>query len=163
MNFRWKIASDWQQVRDRERTLGELKKAAGSGAFGSIIGKAADLRTELTIAEARLMELNTQIKAFQVLPQYRKLETEADQLTRDLNVLSNENTSDTAVIRDLEAALQSESPPSTDDLEAVYAEAGIVLPEVAIKRYDEVRSFHESVIRNRRDYLSGELSWFYRN
>ena len=36
----WKIASDWQKVRDREKTLAELKKAAGAGAFGSIIGKA---------------------------------------------------------------------------------------------------------------------------
>lgn len=154
----WKIASDWQQVRDRERTLGELKKAAGSGAFGSIIGKAANLRTELTIAEAKLGELNAQVKAFQVLAQYRKLETKADQLTRDLNALANENIIDVAVIRDLETALQSEAPPSLNDLESIYAEAGVVLPEVAFKRYDEVRSFHESVIRNRRDYLTGELS-----
>ncbi len=27
-------------------TLGELKKVAGSGAFGSVIGKASDLRTQ---------------------------------------------------------------------------------------------------------------------
>ena len=33
----------------------------------------------------------------------------------------------------------------------------MTLPGVAIKRYDEVRSFHESVVRNRRDYLAGEL------
>ncbi len=54
----WKIASDWQVVRDREKTLTELRKAAGAGAFGSIIGKAADLRTELTVAEARSQRLN---------------------------------------------------------------------------------------------------------
>ena len=50
----WQIARDWQAVRDREKTLDELKKAAGTGAFGSIIGKAADLRTQLTLQEARL-------------------------------------------------------------------------------------------------------------
>lgn len=154
----WKIASDWQQVRDREKTLIELKKAAGAGAFGSIIGKASDLRTQMTIAEARLKELKAQVGAFRILPQYREMEIEADQLTRDLNALSNENIIDVAVIRDLETALQSESPPSLNDLESIYAEAGVVLPEVAFKRYDEVRSFHESVIRNRCDYLSGELS-----
>ncbi|MBI2312597.1 MAG: hypothetical protein HYU77_08855 [Betaproteobacteria bacterium] len=48
----WRIASDWQKVRDREKTLAELKKAAGAGAFGSIVGKASDLRTQLTVAEA---------------------------------------------------------------------------------------------------------------
>lgn len=31
------------------------------------------------------------------------------------------------------------------------------MPGLAIKRYDEVRTFHASVIRNRRDYLAGEL------
>ena len=31
----WKIASDWQVVRDREKTLTALKKAAGAGAFGT--------------------------------------------------------------------------------------------------------------------------------
>ena len=53
--------------------------------------------------------------------------------------------------------MQGEAPPPLTELESIYAEAGVALPGLAIKRYDEVRSFHESVIRNRRDYLSGEL------
>ncbi len=153
----WKIARDWQQVRDREKTLAELKKAAGVGAFGSIIGKAAELRTQLTVAEARLDRLKHQISTFRVLPQYRELEHEADQITQRLNGISNDNTIDAAVIRDLEAAMNVETPPPLEALKAIYEEAGVVLPEVAIKRYDEVRSFHESVVRNRRDYLSEEL------
>jgi len=158
MGLDWKIASDWQQVREREKTIGELKKAAGAGAFGSIIGKAADLRTQLTVADARLSELKTQVESFRVLPQYREFEVEADQITREMNALFNASTIDTATIRDLEGALQAEAPPSLADLEAIYAEAGITLPGVAFKRYEEVYSFHESVIRNRRDYLAGELS-----
>lgn len=154
----WRIASDWQQVRDRERTLAELKKAAGAGAFGSIVGKASDLRTQLTVAEDRLGKLQSRIESFRVLPQYGELEMEADEITRNLNKLANDNAIDIAVIRDLETALEVEAPPSLVDLESVYAEAGIVLPGIALRRYDEVRSFHESVIRNRRDYLSGELS-----
>ncbi len=153
----WKIASDWQQVRDREKTLGELKKAAGTGAFGSIIGKAADLRTQLTVAEDQLNKLKAQIGTFHVLPQYREFEEEADQITRQLNAISNDDTIDAAAIRDLESAIQAEAPPPLTTLEAIYAEAGVVLPEVAIKRYDEVSSFHESVVRNRGDYLSEEL------
>ncbi len=64
----WKIARDWQKVRDQEKTLSELKKAVGAGAFGNIIGKAADLRTQLTVAEARLTGLKSQVAAFRVLP-----------------------------------------------------------------------------------------------
>ena len=153
----WKIASDWQKVRDREKTLAELKKAAGAGAFGGIIGKAADLRTQLTVAEARLNDLTAQVSSFRVLPQYEELEAEANQLTQQLKNISNADVIDAAAIRDLESAINGEAPPSLTELEGIYAEAGVTLPGVVVKRYDEVRSFHESVIRNRRDYLSGEL------
>ena len=153
----WRIASDWQKVRDREKTLAELKKAASVGAFGSIVGKASDLRTQLTVAEARLTGLRSQVAAFRVLPQYAELEAEADQLTRAINDLSNANVIDTATIGDLERATRAEAPPSLTDLQSIYAEAGVALPDVTIKRYDDVRSFHETVIRNRRDYLAGEL------
>jgi len=153
----WRIASDWQKVRDREKTLAELKKAASVGAFGSIVGKASDLRTQLTVTEARLTGLKSQVAAFRVLPQYAELEAEADQLTRAINDLSNANVIDTATIGDLERATRLEAPPSLTDLQSIYAEAGVALPDVTIKRYDDVRSFHESVIRNRRDYLAGEL------
>jgi uncharacterized protein YydD (DUF2326 family) len=157
MGLDWQIARDWQVVREREKTLEELKKAAGEGAFGSIIGKVADLRTELAVAEARLKGLREQVGQFRVLPEYHELETEASRLTHELNDLANGNTLDLATIGDLESALASESPPSVADLENVYQDAGVVLPGTVKKRYDEVRSFHESVVRNRRDYLAGEL------
>lgn len=153
----WKIASDWQVVRDREKTLTELRKAAGAGAFGSIIGKAADLRTELTVAEARSQRLKSQVASFRVLPQYRELEAEADLITRRLNELANANVVNAATIRDLERAVQSEAPPPLPDLERIYAEAGVALPGLAVRRYREVQSFHESIVQNRRDYLTGEL------
>lgn len=153
----WQIARDWQAVRDREKTLEELKKAAGNGAFGSIIGKAADLRTELTLREARLKKLHAEVETFHVLPEYRELEVESATLTRQLNELANANTIDFSAIRDLESALASEVPPDLEDLQAVYQEAGVVLPGLVKRRYEDVKSFHESVVRNRKDYLSSEL------
>jgi uncharacterized protein YydD (DUF2326 family) len=153
----WRIASDWQKVRDREKTLNELKKAAKDGAFGSIVGKSSDLRTQLTVAETKLISLKSQVAAFRVLPQYAELEVEADQLTRAINDLSNGNVIDIATISDLERAMQTEAPPPLTDLKSIYAEAGVALPDVSIKRYDEVQAFHESVIRNRRNYLAEEL------
>ena len=157
MGLDWQIARDWQVVRDREGTLDELKKAAGEGAFGSIIGKAADLRTQLTVAEARLKKLRDEVGQFRVLPQFDLMEVEASMLTRQINDLANANTIDLSTIRDLALAVQSEEAPTLADLNSIYSEAGVVLPGVVQKRYEDVRSFHESVIRNRRDYLAGEI------
>lgn len=153
----WQIASEWQVVRDREKTLKELRKAASGGAFERFIGKASDLRTRLAVAEAALEGMQNQLAEFRVLPRYAELEAEADQLTRQINDLSNANVVDAGSIRDLEKAVRSEAPPPIDDLERIYAEAGVSLPGLAVKRYDEVRAFHESVIRNRCDYLDAEL------
>lgn len=155
----WSIAADWQQVRDRERTLEELRKAAGAGAFGSVIGKAADLRTQLVLAEGRLKALQADLATFKVLDEYRSLEEEASQLTRDLNALANQNILDLAAIRDIEAALATEVAPALGDLEQVYRAAGVELPLGLVKqRYDNVRAFHESVVRNRQSYLQTELT-----
>lgn len=153
----WQVASDWQGMRDRKKALKALKEAAKTGVFEQVIGRTGDLRTQLTVAEARLQEVRSRLQSFRVLARYRELEQEADGITKELNTLANDNVVDTALIRDLETALQSEAPPPLSDLESVYAEAGIALPGIAVRRYDEVRSFHESVIRNRRDYLSAEL------
>lgn len=153
----WRIASEWQKVRDREKTLTQLKKAARNGALGNFIGKASELRTQVTVAEDRLKHLQKQLTNFHVLPQYTSFEKEADLLTEQINDLANANVIDVGLIRNLESAIHSEAAPPLIDLQSLYAEVGISLPELAMKRYEEVRSFHESVVRNRRDYLSAEL------
>ncbi len=157
LDLDWQIASEWQKVRNREKTLRELKKAAGSGAFGSFIGKASELRTQVTVAEAKLKDMQAQLAKFRVLPQYAELEAEADQLASQISKLANANVADAAAIRDLEAVMCSEAPPPLDELESIYSEAGVSLPGLTLRRYDEVLAFHKSIIRNRRDYLADEL------
>ena len=148
-----RLASSARSRKDHR----ELRRAAGLGAFRSIVGKASDLRTELAVAADRLTRVRRRVAGFRVLPQYAELESDANELTLRLNELSNRDTIDAATIRDLERAIEMESPPPLDELQSLYAEAGLTLPEVVIRRYEAVRSFHESVIRNRRDYLIGEL------
>ena len=115
------------------------------------------MRTELTLSEARLKKLHAEVETFHVLPEYHALEVESAGLTRQLNELANANTIDFSAIQDLEKAIESEIPPNLEDLQAVYQEAGIVLPDLVKRRYEDVKSFHESVVRNRKDYLFSEL------
>ncbi len=125
----WPIAADWQQVRDREKTLAELRKAASTGAFGSIIGKAADLRTQLVLAEGRLKALQGDLANFKVLDQYRELEEEGSQLTRELNVLANQNTLDLATISDIQSALVH--APQEDVVISILGRAAFAPPPPA--------------------------------
>ena len=40
----WSVPRQWQQVRDREKSLAQIKKGMKEGAFGAVIGSAASLR-----------------------------------------------------------------------------------------------------------------------
>lgn len=153
----WSIPAAWEQVRIRERSLRELKKAAGEGAFGSVIGKAADLRTELTIAEDELRRMNHALESFRVHERYNDLEKEASELGMEISGLIDANVLDARYLAHLQEEDAAEVAPGPDDLRKVYGEAGLVLPDAVLRRFDDVQRFHESVVQNRRAYLAGEI------
>jgi uncharacterized protein YydD (DUF2326 family) len=153
----WTIPMQWQELRERERQLGELRKAARNGALSPIIGTVAELRPSLAVAEEQTRQLREQVRGFQVLPQYRGLEIEASEITRRLGQLADGNTVDRQVVAEMEQALRLEADAPQRDLERLYEEAGVVLAGAVVRRFDDVRRFHESVVANRRSYLSGEL------
>jgi len=158
VGFDWTIPQAWQQLRDREDALDTLRKGASAGLFGELIGKAADLRTKLTLAEDRLKQKQIRIDSFRVLPDYHDLEREASTLTRQINDLTNQNALDRQLLSELQTAIASEAPPPIIDLDALYREVGVVLPDVAVRRFEDVRKFHESVVSNRKTYLSQEIT-----
>src|SRR5712692_1180262 len=131
----WTIPQTWQIVREREKTLKELKKAAKDESL-AFVGTTADLRTKLTIAEEKARQLREVINSYRVLPEYETLEKEASELTRDIGRLADENTLDLHLIADLEQSRDYEEAPPLDNLEFLYKEIGQVLPESVIKRFD---------------------------
>lgn len=123
-----------------------------------MLDTAASLRSRLVVAEEKLKRIVGNLSSFRVHEQYHVFEREASGITREIGELSDENALDRAYLADLDAAMQTEAPPAPDDLVRVYDEAGIVLPELVQRRYEDVLVFHDSVIRNRRSYLQGEYS-----
>ena len=152
-----RIPQEFQEVRTQEKAMAELRKAAKEGGLGRYFGTAADLRTRLTIAEARARRLAEQITSFTVVPEYAELEREASVLTRDISVFNDENTIDRELILQLRNAIDSEQPPAADNLDRLYREAGVILPGTVSKRFDEVAAFHKAVVQNRRTHLANEV------
>lgn len=152
----WSVAHGWQAIRDREKSLKQLKKSMKDGAFGAIVDKASVLKSQLIVAQARVERLKADVTSFRVLEEYHELEQEASELTRQLSVLADENVVDRRYLLELKQSTIEEVPPTPADLGQLYAEAGVVLPDVVKKRYEDVQTFHESVIRNRQSYLQSE-------
>jgi uncharacterized protein YydD (DUF2326 family) len=154
----WTIPGKFQELRGQEKVAQELRKAARSGDLGRYFGKAADLRTRLTIAEARAVRLRQQLASFEVVPEYKELEREANAITREIDALNVENVMDGDLLQQLRASLGEEDAPDLGDVTKLYAEAGVVLPDMIRRRFDEVERFHRTIIENRRAHLSAEIT-----
>lgn len=154
----WSIPGRFQELRSQEKVAQELRKAARSGDLGRFFGRAADLRTKLTVAEARATRLRQQLESFEVVPEYKSLEREANEITREIDSMNVENVIDGDLLQQLRASYSDEDAPDLGDVTKLYAEAGVVLPDMVRRRFDEVERFHRSIIENRRAHLAAEIA-----
>lgn len=154
----WQIPFDFNKIRAREKTLEELKRAVKIGALGSVIGTVAELRPQVTIAEAKAKKLRQSLEQFEVLDSYKLFSKRAGQIKTEMQALTSQSVTLNETLDHLQEALQSERPPQRSDIQQLYAAAGIELPSVALRRFDDVSSFYESVVSNRRVHLEHEIS-----
>ncbi|MDM8520922.1 DUF2326 domain-containing protein [Anaerolineales bacterium HSG6] len=154
----WTIAQQWQHLRDKEKRFGELKRAAKDGDFGEVIGTTAELRTELAVIEGKVQKLDDNLERFNVLPEYRELEKQMSGIVQQQSKLSDDDVIDHRLIDELTQAMDAEIEPASQNIDRLYAEVGIVLPDTVVRRFEEVQAFHKSVVKNRRSYLQGELN-----
>lgn len=153
----WSISQKFQELREQEKTIQELKRTARTGTLPGFAGTAAQLRTRVTVAESRAKRLRQQLDTFNVVPEYQQIEQEAASITQRMNRLGNENTADRQFFDQLRASLESEQPPEVNDLSSMYEEAGLVLPELVRARFEEAAVFHRAIIENRKAHLRSEM------
>lgn len=153
----WTVPKKFQEVRTKEKTIRELRKAVKEGGITDFLSTAAELRTRVTVTEAKVRKLQYELEEFRVVPEYSTLEREANEHTARLGLLSDENTTDRALILSLNKSLLQEEAPGVSQLETMYTEAGIVLPDKVTKRFDEVIHFHQAIVDNRRAHLRSEI------
>lgn len=153
----WQIPFDLQKVRERERLLEELKKASKGGAFGHLIGTAAELRPLVVVAKDHSAQLRGRLERFEVVESYKELATEAANAKAEMQAIARRAVSLQETLAYLRGAIEREHSAPTEDLLRLYASVGIELPGVATRRFEEVEKFHQSVVANRRAYLAEEI------
>ncbi len=154
----WSIAQAFQQIRDKEKGIKELKKIVKSGNMPEVLSSSSDLKTRLTIVEDKVKSLYEQLESFQVVPEYKELEKEASKLTKEIGKLSSDNTLDGELLSKLQDSLTQEQEPAFTSLEKLYEEAGIILPDQIIRRFEDVKEFHEKIVSNRKAHLRSEIT-----
>ncbi|WP_239334032.1 ABC-three component system protein [Frankia sp. CiP3] len=154
----WHLADRYRLLKARDTARTQMQKAAQDPLLGRIIGKVADLRSEIALAEQRARDLERQVADFRVVPEYERLREQADQLDQRIRQLRARDVVDRRNLQDLDRALEETTDPDISYLEPVYAELGVMLTDQVRRRFDEVEAFHQSVVRNRRSYLDEEAN-----
>lgn len=152
------ISQEFQETRAQEAAMSELRKAAKEGNLGKFYGNSADFRTRLAIAETKVRQLQHQLSAFNVVPEYAAMEKEASEITRSISAVNDDNMIDRELVLQLSSSLKDELPPAISNIEKLYNEAGVVLPGTVGRRFEEVSQFHEAIVRNRQAHLESEIS-----
>ena len=154
----WRIPAKFHELNEQSRLSSELRRALTTGSMEKVWTKSGDLRTALALTDSRADQLRSRLESFQVLPAYTELELEASEISNEISTLSLENVVDQELVQELTTSISEEIPPSIPDLHELYAEAGVILPELAKRRFTEVEEFHRTIIENRRAHLQQEIS-----
>ncbi|MFD7963001.1 ABC-three component system protein [Streptomyces zaomyceticus] len=153
----YELADGYRKLAAQKATRTQLLKAVNDPVWGRIVGSTADLRGQITLAEAQLRRLEDQTADFQVVPEYERVKQEADALARRVKQLAQEDTIDQSNLEELQQAVTEASDVAVDYMESTYRELGILLGDQVRRRFDDVQTFHQSVVRNRRVFLEDEI------
>lgn len=152
----WALALRYREIAEREQTRKRLAAAAKDPTWNKIVGTSADLRGRLRAVEQRIGELQRQIAEFRVVPEYEEIRRQADEVHARIRELREADVIDRRNLADIERAINDATEPGDHYLEQAYAELGVLLGDQVRNRFDQVREFHQAVVRNRRRYLDEE-------
>jgi uncharacterized protein YydD (DUF2326 family) len=153
----WRLAAGYQALAAREAVRKKLREAIKDPGFKLVVGAVSELRGQVTVANARVRSLQDQVGAFRVVPEYERLQAEADGVDEQIRALRSADAADRRNVIDFESAISDEDEPDVSYVDRIYRELGVELPGAVLRNYEDVRVFHDSVIANRRTYLQDEL------
>ena len=157
LGLAWEDASELESIEKRGKGINALKTAIKAGVMQGFGGSLGELETRRVRLQGRVDKEHADLESFKVHPQYAEIQETANRLTGEIHDLVNANTVDREMLELYQQNLSQEQPPPGDSLDRIYQEAGIALPETALRRIEDVRRFHETIISNRHAFLADEV------
>ena len=156
----WEYAAQFQEIKEKERALKELKRATQEGLLEDVFTRSlGELEAaKITLAQ-EIKEIEDTLARFEVHPSYREIEREANVLTEKLHKIANERVIAQQMLLQYKKSISSEVEEDIvfPWVQQMYAELGLIFPEQVSRRLEEVEEFHRQVLANRRNFLMGEI------
>lgn len=163
INLAFLFGFDWDLIRqhilNEKKKVGmkKLKSLLKSLSLRGYSGDKSALESRAIVLEAEIQDVENDLDNFKVIPEYRELENEAADISAKMRRLSSENSKDRDLLHYVENAMVSEEPPGVDRVNAVYEEAGLLLPGNIRMQLEQVKEFHQRISENRQHHLQREL------
>jgi len=154
----WEKAALWQQLKEQRNALDALKNAIKTGAVDGELESLGELEAERLLLSTQLERERETLSNFRVLPQYREIETQANTLTAEIHALVNANVTAKRRLERYRETVVAEGAPPDGRLEALYAEARVVLPDAVVNTLAAARAFNEQIVANRREFIANEIA-----
>lgn len=162
-NSAYLLGMDWesvvrlQLVRERKKVLAQIKREIKAGLVAGFADDVGRLEAKQAILEGQISAEREDLEKFQVHKRYDKLQAEANEITRNLHEMINEDTTDAKYLELYEEASRSETDADSGKIRIIYKDAGLVFPDSVIRQVDEVLAFHRQVVRNRKEFVEAEI------
>ena len=157
LGLEWEHAGQLQQLKDEEKLLKGLRRAAIEGLLDGMIGTLGNLEAERARLDADVRSRSQDLDSFRVHPQYKEIEKELNELTTTIQQLSNANLAEGTLADLYRSSLEEDQAPDAVEVLEVYQAVGVAMPELVRRRLDEVKDFHRQILVNRRAYLESEI------
>ncbi|KYG79368.1 hypothetical protein AWW67_13415 [Roseivirga seohaensis] len=126
----------------------------------SFFEEGEDIEIDIYDLKQNIELLENRLKGFQVAEDYHEIVEEADHLKRQIQEYENRAERIKRAIYNIDQSLEIQPDVSRTKIENFYKQARLELPEMVIKRLDEVQSFNEKLTDNRGRRLFKEKQSF---
>ena len=155
LNLEWQHAKEWQDLRDKEKALTDLRQVPGL--MPGLVGSVGELTAEKVRLEQDAARRAGELASFRVHPEYEVITREVNDLTEQIHGLVLENQNADRILRFYRGSFEAEVPPEEFNVAEIYREAGVHFSGGVQRHLEEVEAFHRQVIANRRDFLGAEV------
>lgn len=158
LGLSWEYPAKLQRLKDQEKVVSQLRTAIKAGTFPDLLGTVGELDAQRVRLEEVTRRRAEELRTFRVHPQYIEYQDQANSLQSTIRQLNQENASDRAMLSFYQESLVQERPAESVKLAKVYQEVGVGWPDGVKRRLEDVQSFHEKLVSNRKAFLEAEIS-----
>ncbi|WP_207843028.1 DUF2326 domain-containing protein [Williamsia soli] len=161
LGLNWRYTQEMSRMERDADAFAALSYAREVQLVPGLMDDESDLLLRRAELERELQDVKRRAANFTVLDDPQGTITESNVLAKNLTEMSDKQISDQRLL-----ALYRDSLEETGELDdtseqlalgEIYRELGLVFSEGALRRYDQVESFHRSISMNRRRFIESEI------